>query len=43
MNYMGIDHHKQYSDITLTDEGGDVLRSGRVANLRAKLRNFSRG
>ena len=37
MNYMGIDHHKQYSFITLMDESGEVLRSERVANLRSEV------
>jgi hypothetical protein len=37
MNYMGIDHHKQYSYITLLDEKGEKLNSGRVANLRSEL------
>jgi transposase len=40
MNYMGIDHHKQYSHITLLDESGDALKSGRVTNLRRELENF---
>jgi len=31
MNYMGIDHNRQYSHITLMDENGEVLKSGRVA------------
>jgi len=34
MNYMGIDYHKQYSHITLMDEKGKKLKSGRVANYR---------
>lgn len=40
MNYMGIDHHKQYSFITLMDESGEVLRSERVANLRSEVEKF---
>jgi len=43
MNYMGIDHHKQYSHITLLDERGEVLKSGRVANLRRELEDFLYG
>jgi transposase len=43
MNYMGIDHHKQYSHITLLDEKGEKLKSGRVANLRSELENFLSG
>jgi len=37
MNYMGIDYHKQYSHITLMDEKGKKLKSGRVANYRTEL------
>ena len=43
MNYMGIDHHKQYSYITLLDEKGEKLNSRRVANLRSELENFLSG
>jgi len=34
---MGIDHHKQYSHITLMDVKGKKLRSGKVANYRTEL------
>ncbi len=37
MNYMGIDHHKQYSHITMLNEKGKKLKSGRVANYRSAL------
>jgi hypothetical protein len=30
MNYVGIDHHRQCSHMTLMDQEGRVLRSGRV-------------
>jgi len=43
MNYMGIDHHRQYSHITLLDEKGERLKSGRVSNLRSELENFLSG
>jgi transposase len=43
MNYMGIDHHRQYSYITLMDERGEVLRSGRVANFGKELDKFLEG
>jgi len=36
MNYGGIDHHKQYSHITLLDAKGKKLKSGRVANYRSE-------
>jgi transposase len=43
MNYVGIDHHRQYSHMTLMDQEGQVLRSGRVPNLRAEIKKFPEG
>ncbi len=43
MNYMGIDHHKQYSHITLMDDGGEVIKSGKVANYRSELEKYLAG
>ena len=43
MHYIGIDHHRQYSHITLLDEKGEKLKYGRVANLRSELDNFLSG
>ena len=43
MNYMGIDHHKQYSHMTLVDEEGKVIKSGRVDNLRSEVEEFLDG
>jgi hypothetical protein len=40
MNYMGIDHHRQYLYMTLMDEEGRVFRAGRVANLRCEIGKF---
>jgi len=40
MNYVGIDHHKQYSHIALLDEKGKVVKSERVVNLRLELEDF---
>jgi steroid delta-isomerase-like uncharacterized protein len=37
MHYVGIDHHRQYSHITILDEKGEMVRSGRVANFRREL------
>jgi len=42
-NYMGIDHHKQYSHITMLNEKGKKLKSGRVANYRSELERFLDG
>jgi len=43
MNYMGIDHHKQYSHITLMDEKGKKLKSGRVANYCSEVERLLDG
>jgi len=43
MNYVGIDHHRQYSHMTLMDQEGQVLRSGRVPNLRSEIEKFLEG
>jgi hypothetical protein len=43
MNYVEIDHHRQYSHLTLMDQEGQVLRSGRVPNLRAEIEKFLEG
>jgi transposase len=43
MNYVGIDHHRQYSHMTLMDQKGQVLRSGRVPNLRFEIERFLEG
>lgn len=43
MNYMGIDHHKQYSHLTLVDEEGKKLKFGRVENHRMEVEEFLDG
>ncbi|MCD6192013.1 MAG: hypothetical protein J7L26_00910 [Candidatus Aminicenantes bacterium] len=43
MNYMGIDHHKQCSHITLVDERGKEVKSGWVENLRREVEEFLNG
>jgi hypothetical protein len=43
MNYVGIDHHRQYSHLTLVDQEGQVLRSGRIPNIQADLLKDTRG
>jgi len=43
MDYMGIDHHNQYSHIALMDEKGKKLRAGKVANYRSELEKFLDG
>ncbi len=43
MNYMGIDHHKQYSQMTLMDEDGKELKNERVWNFRSEVEKFLQG
>lgn len=43
MNYMGIDHHKQYSQMTLMDEDGKELKNDRVWNFRSEVEKFLQG
>ena len=43
MNYIGIDHHRQFSHVTVMDQRGQVLRSGRVANLQSEIERFLEG
>ena len=40
MNYIGIDHHGQYSHMTLMDGNGHIIRSGKSANLGSELEEF---
>ena len=43
MNYMGIDHHKQYSHMTVLDEKGNIVKAGRVLNRRQDVEEFLEG
>ena len=43
MNYIGIDHHKQYSHMTIMDEAGKVLKAGNVLNIRNEVEDFLEG
>jgi hypothetical protein len=43
MNYMGIDHHKQYSHLTLLDNEGKQVKSSRVWNTEREVRGFLEG
>jgi len=43
MNYMGIDYHKQYSQLTLMDSGGNIIKSGRVLNKHREIECFLQG
>jgi transposase len=43
MNYVGIDHHRQYSHLTVMDEQGNIVRSRKVSNLRSEVEEFLEG
>ena len=43
MYCMGIDHHKQYSFITVLNERGDVVKFGKVNNMSFEVENFLYG
>ena len=43
MYYMGIDHHKQSSHLTILDEHGEIIKEGPVANRRLELESFLEG
>jgi len=40
MYFIGIDHHKQWSVMTILDEAGQELKHGRVDNRREAVRRF---
>ena len=43
MYYMGVDHHKQYSHMTILDKEGAVLKEGIVNNDQEDIREFLLG
>lgn len=43
MNYIGIDHHKQYSHMTVMDQKGKVVKTGKVGNFRCEVEGFLEG
>lgn len=43
MYFIGVDHHKQVSVMTVLDEDGRELKNGRVANLRRHVERFLEG
>jgi len=40
MKYIGIDHHKQYSVVTVMDEKGTLLHKGRFPMKRAAIKEY---
>jgi transposase len=43
MYFIGVDHHKQASQLTVLAEDGRELRTGRVLNLRRNVETFLKG
>ncbi len=43
MYFIGVDHHKQSSYLTILDEEGHEVKSGRVSNRRESVRRFLEG
>jgi transposase len=43
MNYMGIDHHNQSSQLTVVDERGREIKTGRVFNQQREIEHFLQG
>src|SRR4030042_1207064 len=43
MYFIGVDHHKQASQLTVLAEDGRELKTGRVLNLRRELERFLKG
>lgn len=43
MYFIGVDHHKQVSVMTVLDEDGEELKRGRVPNLRRYVERFLEG
>lgn len=43
MYFIGIDQHKQYSQLTVLDEEGQEVKAGRVLNLRQEVEGFLEG
>lgn len=43
MYYMGIDHHKQYSHITVMNEKGKVIKAEKVRNVGREVKEFLSG
>jgi len=43
MYYMGIDHHKQYSHITVLNEKGEVIKTEKVWNIGREVKEFLSG
>lgn len=43
MRYVGVDHHKNSSYLSMMNEKGMVIKEGRISNTKVSLRNFLNG
>ena len=43
MNFIGIDHHKQYSHMTVLGEKGKVIKADRIWNTHKEVEEFLSG
>jgi len=43
MHYMGIDHHKQYSHITVLNDKGETIKAERIWNIQREAKEFLSG
>jgi transposase len=43
MYYMGVDHHKQRSHLTIMEEDGTIVKAGPVLNYRSEIQEFLQG
>ena len=40
MQYVGVDHHKKFSYLSVMDEKGVVVKEGRIGNTKEALKRF---
>ncbi|HZX11156.1 MAG TPA: hypothetical protein VFG01_09455 [Acidobacteriota bacterium] len=40
VHYIGVDHHKQYSYLTVLDEDGSMVKEGRVLNIQSEVKKY---
>ena len=40
MQYVGVDHHKKFSYLSVMDEEGTVVKEGRIGNTKEALKRF---
>lgn len=43
MRYIGVDHHKKFSYLTVMDEEGRIIKEGKIENKREVIKGFLEG